>query len=190
MRRTYRTLYRLGITPWSSPAIPGPLIDIVEGPHALPPSQAVDLGCGTGHQARYLARHGWSVTAVDYTPDAVAQALRDDPGRTVDWRVADVTEPASVDSDGRLAAGASLVLDNGCLHGLPARRRPGWAATVGALAAPGAVLLLCAVPRRRLGIGPGGIDVEEIAALLADRWQPISAPGPGWHAFILAPAES
>jgi SAM-dependent methyltransferase len=189
MRRTYRTLYRLGITPWDTAGLPGPLIDIVEGRARMAPASAVDLGCGTGRQARYLDEHGWSVTAVDYTSGAIATARRADPDKRVLWLVADVTEPRSVDPDGRLAGTVSLLLDNGCLHGIPVRRRPGWAATVNTLAAPGAVLLIRAAPRQRHGIGPRGIDTDEIAVILADRWQPISVPEADWCSYALAPSK-
>lgn len=188
MRRTYRTLYRLGIVPWDQPGAPAPLADIVEGPTALPPAQALDLGCGTGRQSHYLAAHGWSVTAVDYAPEAIAMARRSHAQGHVVWRVADVTEPGAVDPDGRLAGATSLLLDNGCLHGVPVGRRTGWATTVSALAAPGAVLLVRAAPRRRRGIGPRGIDESEITALLAHRWRPLAALESTWFSYALLPA--
>ncbi|WP_405018075.1 methyltransferase domain-containing protein [Kitasatospora sp. NBC_00070] len=183
MRRTYRTLYRLGIAPWNRPEVPGPITDLVEGAAPLPPAKAVDLGCGTGRQARYLAAHGWSVTALDYTREAVAAARRADPGNLVVWRVADVTDPASADPDGQLAGTVSLLLDNGCLHGIPDERRPGWASTVGALAAPDAVLLVRATPRRCRGIGPQGITEGEITTLLAGRWRASAHPEPDWFVY-------
>lgn len=187
MRHTYRTLYRLGVTPWDTARVPAPLADIVEGPAPMPPRQAVDLGCGTGRQARYLAEHGWSVTAVDYAPEAIATARRADPGNRVRWRVADVTEPQSVDPDGRLAGAVSLLLDKGCLHGIPMRRRLGWAATVNAIATPGAVLLIrAAAPRQHHGIAPRGIGMDEIAAMLADRWRPVATREPGWCSYTFA----
>lgn len=105
------------------------------------------------------------------------------------WRVADVTEPGAVDPDSRLVGATSLLLDNGCLHGIPAGRRPGWATTVSTLAAPAATLLVRAAPRRRRGIGPRGIDEGEVTALLADCWQPLAALGPTWFSYVSVPPE-
>ena len=39
--------------------------------HALPGSRLVDLGCGTGLDAEYLARRGYLVTATDWSPEMV-----------------------------------------------------------------------------------------------------------------------
>lgn len=47
------------------------LVDLVAG---LTPGRAVDLGCGEGADAIWLARQGWTVTGVDISPTAVARA--------------------------------------------------------------------------------------------------------------------
>lgn len=54
----------------------------------LPPGTALDLACGPGRNALYLAGRGWRVTAVDGSPIAIAK-LRE---RTVeiDTRLADL----------------------------------------------------------------------------------------------------
>jgi SAM-dependent methyltransferase len=54
---------------------------------------ALDLGCGTGRDAVWLAMHGWRVTAVDILPDALerARALADLHGVSLDLRCLDVT---------------------------------------------------------------------------------------------------
>ena len=41
----------------------------------LPGSRALDLACGSGRNAVYLALAGMQVTAVDILPDALEQAL-------------------------------------------------------------------------------------------------------------------
>jgi SAM-dependent methyltransferase len=174
-------LYRIGVTPWDGPGIPAPLLAEAE---SVQPGIAVDLGCGTGHQARYLASRGWSVTAVDYLTEVIVTARSRDPDGTVTWSVADVTDLAAVDPHGRLSGAVTLVLDNGCLHGITGRRRGGWAHTVGALAAPGCVLLIRAVRRGRRGAGPRGIEPAELDSLLGDGWRPAPVPEPGWYRYV------
>jgi len=63
--------------------------------HGLTVGTAIDLACGDGRHARWLAAHGWDVTAVDFSEVAIEQA-RDkdsDEGRSghVDWVVGDAT---------------------------------------------------------------------------------------------------
>src|ERR1035437_1483741 len=43
---------------------------LMETAKHLEPGRALDLACGTGRNALWLAEHGWSVTAVDGSPVA------------------------------------------------------------------------------------------------------------------------
>jgi SAM-dependent methyltransferase len=183
MRRLYRTLYRIGLTPWDRAGIPRPVLSLTG------PGRAVDLGCGTGSQARYLAAHGWAVTAVDFVESAIARARRADTADRVTWRVADVTDISTVDPDGNLAGTVDLILDNGCLHGIATDQRAGWAHTIDTLAAPGATLLVRAASRRRpgRGIGPQGIDERELVALVRNRWRQVPEAEPGWYRLRAVP---
>lgn len=47
------------------------LVEVVDG---LPAGAALDLGCGEGGDAVWLARRGWRVTAVDVSATALARA--------------------------------------------------------------------------------------------------------------------
>lgn len=55
--------------PWDGGANPL-LIEVAE---SLPPGAALDLGCGEGSDALWLARRGWRVTAVDVSATALAR---------------------------------------------------------------------------------------------------------------------
>jgi SAM-dependent methyltransferase len=58
----------------------------------LTPGTALDLGCGEGGDALWLARQGWSVTAIDISPSALAiGASEQRPGDDVTWVVADLS---------------------------------------------------------------------------------------------------
>ena len=77
MRRSlYDLLYRVG-APWDGPPRVE-LVRLVEGgaltPARLPPGRALDLGCGTGANLRYLASHGFEVTGVDFSTVALKVA--------------------------------------------------------------------------------------------------------------------
>ena len=58
--------YRIEPDPKSAPT---PLL--IETATGLKPGKALDLACGTGRNALWLAQQGWSVTAVDGSPTAI-----------------------------------------------------------------------------------------------------------------------
>ena len=61
---------------------------------ALPPGRALDLACGEGRNAVWLAERGWDVTGVDFSNVGLdkARGLADARGVSVHWELADVTE--------------------------------------------------------------------------------------------------
>src|ERR1700744_2426879 len=67
----------MGIARWNQrfleqPKAGPPLPLVVAIAEQLPRSRALDLACGTGRNALWLARQGWDVTAVDGAPAAIA----------------------------------------------------------------------------------------------------------------------
>jgi SAM-dependent methyltransferase len=59
---------------------------------ALAPGRGLDLGCGNGRHALWLAERGWRVTAVDFSTEALRQARERAAatGVQVDWVEADL----------------------------------------------------------------------------------------------------
>jgi SAM-dependent methyltransferase len=81
--------------------------------------RAIDLGCGNGRNAIFLARQGFVVEAVDYSQAAIAWAQ----DRITEAGVAVSLNHRSV-FDLELAAGShDLVCDSGCFHHIPPHRR-------------------------------------------------------------------
>ncbi len=67
------------------------LVAEVEG---LSPGRALDLACGEGRNAVWLAQRGWQVTAVDFSEVALAKAKRlaQSRGMDVEWIAADLLD--------------------------------------------------------------------------------------------------
>jgi SAM-dependent methyltransferase len=65
----YRTRRPADI-PWVSIHPPDALVDLVES-GKVSPCRAIDLGCGTGNYAIYLASRGFEMTGVDNSPSAI-----------------------------------------------------------------------------------------------------------------------
>ena len=168
MSTAYRLMYALGFTPWDR-VLPKELTDVIEGPHALPPGSALDLGCGRGGKSIYMAGRGWKVTGVENVARALADARKraEAAGVTVDFRRGDVTNL----SDLSLEPGYNLFFDFGCYHGLKAGQRDSYATGVSALAAPGATLLMMAFTRALPPV-PAGVSEAELKARFGPGWVP------------------
>ncbi|HZE03817.1 MAG TPA: class I SAM-dependent methyltransferase [Solirubrobacteraceae bacterium] len=138
----YRLMYRLGFAPWERRDVAESWQPILDGPDAPAPGRALDLGCGSGSDAVYLAKRGWRVTAVDFADAALAKAQRraTDEGVEVQWIRGDVARLGQLG----LEPGYSLLYDFGCIQGLPASARAGAVLGLTELAAPGATLLMLA----------------------------------------------
>lgn len=81
-------MYRDAEQRWSG-HVNGSLVVEVEG---LEPGRALDVGCGEGADAMWLAEHGWTVTAVDIAPTAIARATAESAARQleIDLRAQDL----------------------------------------------------------------------------------------------------
>jgi SAM-dependent methyltransferase len=168
---------------------PNPLL--VSEVTGLPPGQALDVGCGEGADAIWLARHGWQVTAVDISRTALqraAAAAADVTGR-IAWARADLTATPPP------AAAFDLV----SVQYFPLPHRPdhtGLRALLSAVA-PGGTLLfvshdLAGMPPRPDFDPADYYQPAEIAELLDESWsvqinetRPRSVPGHHTHDTIL-----
>ena len=74
---------------WSG-RVNGALVAEVAG---LPPGRALDVGCGEGADAIWLARAGWQATGVDISEVALERAAEGahEAGVSVEWVCADIT---------------------------------------------------------------------------------------------------
>jgi SAM-dependent methyltransferase len=77
--------------PWIVEKPPEVLVDLIDS-GIIRPCKAVDLGCGTGNYAIYLAGRGFQVTGIDISPTAVGIARENAKGKGArcDFIAADV----------------------------------------------------------------------------------------------------
>ena len=167
MRVFYDAWYRFGTPPWVGDARAELVRLVTEG--TLQPGRAIDLGCGEGDNAIFLAQHGFEVTAVDFAASAIAKARRkaEAASVTVDFVVDDVTDLANVRGQ------FDLLVDYGTLDDLGHRDRDDYVRNVLPLARPGARFLLWCfewelrpyervltslMPFGKLALAPGEVD--------------------------------
>ncbi|AKU92627.1 class I SAM-dependent methyltransferase [Vulgatibacter incomptus] len=74
--------------PWSGE----PNVLLAETAADLPPGAALDVGCGEGADAIWLAKCGWTVTAVDHSNVALDCAREADSAGQVRWLQADLLD--------------------------------------------------------------------------------------------------
>ena len=104
----------------------------------IAPGRALDLGCGNGRNAIYLARAGFAVEGVDYSKAAIDWAAQNAREAGVDLPL----RHASV-FDLRLAAGSyDLIYDSGCFHHLAPHRRASYVQLVADVLKPGGLLAM------------------------------------------------
>jgi cyclopropane fatty-acyl-phospholipid synthase-like methyltransferase len=128
-----------------------------------PPGRALDLGCGTGANAIYLASEGWEVVGVDFVPEAIekAKARARAQQSSANFLAGDAARLHEVG----VAGPFDLIVDIGCYHAIPDRRRDGYAAEVAAVARPGADFYLAGIaspPASWRLLGAHGIDADEL----------------------------
>jgi len=94
--------------PWDTGAPDPMLIAMIES-RAIEPGRTLEVGCGTGTNAIYLAEHGFDVVGVDVAPVAIenarAKAHRRCRFETVDFL-----------NDGPPGGPFQFVFDRGCFH--------------------------------------------------------------------------
>lgn len=174
VRRMLEDYYAAGKPPWDTDVTPPELIAFVAGRGSSPPGRALELGCGTGTNALYLAGLGWDVVAVDCIDRAVeqARAKADAAGLTPRILHADATRLDEVDAPGPF----DLFFDLSCFCGIPAHRREAYTAGLTHRAAPGATLLM-------FGYGPDAFD-DPISGVTADE---LRARFAGWDLVDVTP---
>ena len=138
-RWAYDLLYRRR-APWEGPPR-AELVGLVESGR-LVPGRAVDLGCGSGANAIFLAEHGFDVVGVDFSPVALAKAERAAAESTARERVRFIRGDLTADVIHGLDGTFDLVVDYGTLDDLRGAKRRAMAAWFPRLVRPGGHALL------------------------------------------------
>jgi SAM-dependent methyltransferase len=104
--------------------------------------EALVVGCGYGADAEFLAELGYRTTAFDFSPTAVAAALRKHPETEVTYLVADV-----LDLPGTWKGSFDLVVESLTVQSMPPAQHRVAAQNIAALVALGGTLLVMATAR-------------------------------------------
>jgi cyclopropane fatty-acyl-phospholipid synthase-like methyltransferase len=175
-RFLFELMYWFRRTPWDTGVTPPEVVEFVSQQSS---GSAIDLGCGTGTNALYLAKHGWDVLGVDFSKRAIRAAQRKTHAKdlAVEFRQADVTRLDGVEGP------FDLALDIGCFHSLPLDRRRQYADRVGELVAPGGTFLLYAWLPPEDDSTSSHPSQEEVTSLFGPQLEPVNiiVGSEGWR---------
>lgn len=129
-----------GTPPWEIGRPQRAIVELVESGRLKPGGRVLDLGCGTGENALFLARHGCEVVGVDAARAAIAKAHRKAGTRGINAEFL-VHDALSVSA---LATRFDVVLDSGFFHTLSDEGRATYREELTNVMRPGAELyVLC-----------------------------------------------
>jgi SAM-dependent methyltransferase len=167
--RDWNQRYAAGQTPWDS-GTPSLELQRIVAEYKIAPQKTLEIGCGTGTNAVWLAQRGFQVTAVDLVPLAIEKAVAraKSAGVGVDFRAANLLDSAAVAT---LTAGGAypFVFDRGVYHCLRGENFPAFRDAISRLTTAGSTYLLLAGNTNDPsppGQGPPRVKPEEMLAEL------------------------
>lgn len=154
-------------TPWDTGIVPPEIVRLAD---ALTPGRALDVGCGTGTTAIFLAQRGWDSVGVDFVQGAIQKARRKaaramELKGSVEFFVADVTRLTFLQEP------FELVTDVGTLHALNEEGQRALAQHLTRLTRSGALYALYAFLPRLVNGRIFGISPEDVAARFKPAFQ-------------------
>jgi SAM-dependent methyltransferase len=168
----YDLMYRWR-APWEMGAR-SELVGLVESgrvtPERLAPGRAVDLGCGAGANAVFLARAGFDVVGIDFSPIALRKARRASLAAGVSERLLLVRADLTAQTLPGVEGPFDLLVDYGTLDDLAPTDRRAMASTIIRLARPGSIFVLYA-------FYAAGTDLPRFSLTGPSRLVPVLEPG-------------
>jgi SAM-dependent methyltransferase len=160
----WNTRYEAGRTPWDLGKPPAALLRYLarhpgHGAHVLIP------GCGSGHEIATFAEAGYTVTAIDFSPPAVALAR----GNLPPGLVGSITEGDFFTHD-FAAAPFDMIYERTFLCALPPGVWPRIVARMAALLKPGATLAGVYFLGGKTGTPPFGLSASEPEELFSPHF--------------------
>ena len=138
--------------PWNIETPPEPLVKLVDS-GKVQPCKTIDMGCGAGNYAVYLAERGFEVTGVDFSQTAIRIARENAAKKGVkcNFFVADVVEGLD-----KVNQTWDFVYDWGLLHHILPEQRQKYVENVRRILNPGGRYLSVCFSREDTGFGGSG----------------------------------
>jgi SAM-dependent methyltransferase len=141
---------------WQAQTVPDEVKDAVDSGWFQPGAALLDIGCGSGENAAWLAEQGFEVLGVDFSKPAIDRAKSEHveaPG-SLEFKVMDICREAPP------PARFNALLDRGCFHGIPRGFRSSYMRNIVSCCVPGTRMLLFA-ENRTTTLGQRVRDIEK-----------------------------
>ena len=163
--KVFEEMYK-GVPLWD---IDGPQSEIVRlAEQGEIRSAVLDVGCGTGENALYLAEMGFEVVGIDIVPAAIEKALikvkeRSSSPTFLVWNALELQ---------RLERRFDTVIDSGFFHVLPDKKRPDFVKSLASvLNHGGTYFVMCFSEHEPGSWGPRRVTQAEIRDSFRQGWQ-------------------
>jgi cyclopropane fatty-acyl-phospholipid synthase-like methyltransferase len=183
--RDFEADYQRGDAPWDIGRPQAEIVALAEA--GLIVGSVLDIGCGTGENALYLAGRGHAVFGLDGSATGIERARLKaaERGQPVQFHVWDALEL------GRLRKSFETVIDVGLFHVFAKEQHRRYAESLAEVTAPGSDLfILCWSTEEPPGPGPRRIDEYEIRDAFRSLFATMEVKPAGFERVGLPPARA
>jgi 2-polyprenyl-3-methyl-5-hydroxy-6-metoxy-1,4-benzoquinol methylase len=172
MEHDFEKRYVTNDLPWDHGMVDFNLMESIER-FGIAPCRVLDVGCGTGDNAIWLAGQGFNVLACDLSPTAIGRAKSKaaSAGVEIRWRACNfLHEPFEEKSFG-------LLFDRGCLHSVrPPEDRNVFARKAASLLQDGGmwISLVGNADEPPREVGPPQLSASELAVIVEPHFEILS----------------
>ncbi|NMF84962.1 methyltransferase domain-containing protein [Nodosilinea sp. P-1105] len=160
--------YQEGTTGWDLGQPAPAFVTLLASPQAPPPGSAIVLGAGRGYDALLFARHGFTVTAVDFAPSALValNQMAAASGVTINLVQRDIFQLLP-EFQGQF----DYVIEHTCFCALDLALRDTYVQLVSGLLAPKGELLAVFFTHNRSGGPPFGSSPTELRQRFSPQFE-------------------
>jgi 2-polyprenyl-3-methyl-5-hydroxy-6-metoxy-1,4-benzoquinol methylase len=118
VRRDWEQIYKNKAVPWDVGQAEDALVKLINSDF-IKPCKVLEIGCGTGNDAIFMAKKGFDVTAIDISKTAIEEAKKraEKAGVHCNFLAEDIAELKSVSDK------FDFLYDRACFHFIPEEKR-------------------------------------------------------------------
>jgi SAM-dependent methyltransferase len=165
-KKEFSERYATGEIPWDIGRAQSEFVRLFEAGEIT--GSVLDVGCGTGENALFLAGHGIEVTGIDFVPQAIRKARAKAEQRGLKARFEE-GDALNLQLGGKKF---DTVIDSGVFHVFSDADRPGYVQNIVSALKPGGRLhILCWSNLEPGDEGPRRVSPEELRETFSPGWE-------------------